>query len=212
MNILIYKLSIMVFLAACGQRNANVSLSQSAYQDTCDNPDANINCCFSNTPANLKSVMTIAAPIESGERLIVSGTIFKADSRTPYPDVVLYAYHTDAKGHYSKTGKEVGVQKWHGRLHGWCRTDSNGHYEIRSIRPARYPDNSMPAHIHIAVKEPKGKEPFYISDVVFKDDALVNERYLQSINAMVGGTGVVALNKSSDGTTWNGHRDIVLPK
>jgi protocatechuate 3,4-dioxygenase beta subunit len=184
MNILIYKLSIMAFLAACGQRNANESLSQSAYQDTCDNPDANINCCFINTPANLKSVMTIAAPIESGERLIVSGTIFKADGRTPYPDVVLYAYHTDA----------------------------NGHYEIRSIRPARYPDNSMPAHIHIAVKEPKGKEPFYISDVVFKDDALVNERYLQSINAMVGGTGVVALAKSSDGTTWNGHRDIVLPK
>jgi protocatechuate 3,4-dioxygenase beta subunit len=178
--------------------------------DTCDDPDAPIGCNFRDMPANLTHVMTIADKEETGDRLVVSGTIFKADGKTPYPNVVLYAYHTDSKGYYSKSGKETGAQKWHGRLHGWCKTDENGYYEIRSIRPARYPDNSMPAHIHIAVKEPKDKATYYISDIVFKDDSLVNKRYVNSIISMIGGNGIVALSKSTDGT-WVGRRDIVTP-
>ena len=214
-NRFIYTLIVLVFFASCEQVASHTRINQpliaQEVQDTCDEPDANINCFFINAPTNLNHVMIIAAKGEPGEKMVITGNIFKADGRTAYPGVVLYAYHTDNKGYYSKTGKETGVQKWHGRLHGWCKTDVNGNYEIHSIRPARYPNNSIPAHIHLAVREPMGKEPYFISDIVFKDDSLVNERYLKSIASMVGGTGIVNVTKSAEGT-WTGRRDIVLTK
>ncbi|RNI31331.1 dioxygenase family protein [Rufibacter latericius] len=176
--------------------------------NSCDNPDGAIECCFLNMPQKLTSTMTIAGPKEPGERLVIMGRIFKSDGKTPLANAIVYAYQTDNTGHYSKKGNETGVQKWHGRLHGWCKTDQTGAYEIHSIRPARYPDNSMPAHIHAAIK-PENGAPFYISDFVFKDDSLVNEKYLASIFTPVGGTGVVEVRKSPD-NTWTGKRDITL--
>ena len=107
--------------------------------DTCNNPDADINCCFVFMPSELTPVMSIAVQNEPGEKLLITGTIFKSDGVTPYPDVILYAYHTDNSGHYSRKGDENGFQKWHGHLHGWCKTGSNGKYEIQTLRPARYP-------------------------------------------------------------------------
>ena len=174
-------------------------------KDTCDNPDAPINCSFLNMPSSLTNTLTIAG--NEGEELVITGTVYHADGKTAYPGIIIYAYHTDSKGYYSKKGTETGVQKWHGRLHGWCKTDNNGNYKIKSIRPARYPDNTMPAHIHAAIKKENG-EMYWISDFVFKDDDLVNEKYLSGIVHMVGGTGVVNLKKNAN--TWTGTRDIVL--
>lgn len=212
LNLSAYVLCAMSFFSSCGQSTSQTQQEETATQniaDTCDNPDAHINCCFTNIPQNLSNIMSIADNGVPGERLIISGTIFKADGKTPYPNVILYAYHTDNAGLYSRRGNETGVQKWHGRLHGWCKTDSSGYYEIHSIRPARYPDNSMPAHIHAAIKTGSG-QMFYITDYVFKDDALVNENYLSLLNN-TGGTGVVDLAKTPE-NTWTGKRDIVLKR
>ena len=175
--------------------------------DTCDNPDAKINCCFVNMPSKLTNVMTIAGQNEPGDKLIITGTLFKSDGVTPYPNVILYAYHTDNSGYYSKKGNEKGFQKWHGHLHGWCKSDNDGKYELRTIRPARYPDNSMPAHIHAAFKSPGGQMD-YINDFVFKDDSLVNEKYLSSL-FNIGGTGVVDIQKTAK-NIWAGKRDLIL--
>ena len=208
------KLSIIVVLTltilSCGQTNSQRQDSQEKVQrqaDTCDNPDADISCSFVNMPTSLSGTMTIAGKNEPGEKLIISGTIYKADGKSPYPNITLYAYHTDSKGYYSKNGTETGAQKWHGRLHGWCKTDSNGQYRIHTIRPARYPDNSMPAHIHAAIKKDNGKM-YWITDYVFKDDNLVDEKYLSSLTN-VGGTGIVDIKKEAE-NIWAGKRDIVL--
>lgn len=108
MNSSLYILIVLELLVSCANvdKKKNVSLPKETVmqKDTCDNPDANISCCFISIPANPDSIMTIAAPGEAGEKLIISGTIYKADGRTPYPNVILYAYHTDSKGYYSKTG------------------------------------------------------------------------------------------------------------
>ena len=109
---------------------------------------------------------------------------------------------------YSKKGNETGIQKWHGRLHGWLKTDNKGYYEIRSIRPARYPGNAIMAHIHAAIKLDDGPA-FHINDFVFKDDVLVNEEYLSRLNN-IGGTGVVDVKK--EGNIWIGIRDITIEK
>ncbi len=202
---------LVLALISCGRTSSTRHYGPQTIinlKDTCDDPDADIRCCFLNMPAKLTSTMRIAQEEEAGEELIISGTFFRSDGRTPYPDVILYAYHTDSTGHYSKNGSETGVQKWHGRLHGWCKTDELGHYEILTIRPAPYPDRSMPAHIHVAIKTNTGQME-WITDLVFMDDPLVNGTYLSSLSN-VGGTGVVDI-KRSNGNIWTGKRDIVMP-
>ena len=208
-NMIFLGLLSLTFLS-CGQTTSQRQVNQNNNHlqiDSCNNPDADISCCFINMPSSLTSIMAITQRDEPGDKLIISGTIFKSDGKTPYPNVILYAYHTDSKGYYSKNGTETGVQKWHGRLHGWCRTDNNGYYEIRTIRPARYPDNSMPAHIHAAIQKDNG-QLLWITDYVFKDDSLVDEKYW-SLLTNVGGTGVVDINKISE-NIWAGKRDIIL--
>lgn len=203
----------LVLLCACTSPNRepdrpSTTIPTASVIDTCDNPDAPIACCFEHMPATPGSAMTIAGPNEPGELLVISGTIYKADSTTPYPRVLVYAYHTDAHGLYSKKGNERGFQKWHGYLHGWCCTDESGRYEIHTIRPAPYPTNTMPAHIHAVLREPDGRSK-YISDFVFADDTLVNARHLSGLEGLIGGTGVVDVTKGGDGV-WRGERDIVL--
>jgi transglutaminase/protease-like cytokinesis protein 3 len=67
----------------------------------------------------------------------------------------------------------------------------------------------MPAHIHAAIKKDNG-QMYWITDYVFRDDNLVNEKYLSSLSN-VGGTGVVEINKN-DENTLTGKRDMVLTK
>lgn len=183
-------------------------MGDAARKDPCDDPDAAVECCFAHMPLQLTHVMVIADSSEPGERLILRGTIYRADGKTPYPGVILYAYHTDHRGYYSKRGNERGIHKWHGHLHGWCRTDDRGAYEIRTIRPARYPSGRAPAHIHAAIQEPGGKEPYYITDFVFADDDLVDRDYLERLSG-VGGSGVVSLRSEAHGGL-HGSRDLVL--
>lgn len=210
MKVSIFGLLILT-LFSCGQTTPQLKDSQENVQhqpDTCDSPDAHISCSFVNIPTSLSSTMTIAGGNEPGEKLVISGTIYKADGKSPYPNIIVYAYHTDNKGYYSKSGTETGAQKWHGHLHGWCKTDSNGYYKLQTIRPARYPDNSMPAHIHAAIKKDNG-QMYWITDFVFKDDHLVNEKYLSTLRNLVGETGIVDIDKDTE-NTWTGVRDIIL--
>lgn len=200
---------VLAFLS-CGQTTLPSQVNRPnnhTQADPCDNPDADIHCCFVNMPSSLTSTMTIAPADEPGDKLVISGTIYKADGKTPYPNVILYAYHTDRKGYYSKKGTETGIQKWHGHLHGWCNTDRNGFYKIQTIRPARYPNNTIPAHIHAAIQTDKG-EVMWINDYVFKDDSLVDEKYVSSLTH-VGGSGIVEVHKTSE-NSWTGKRDIIL--
>lgn len=204
-------LIIITILFSCGKSSSQKSdlskTNSTSGLDSCNNPDGNINCCFAEMPVELTNIMKIAEDIEPGERIIISGRILKQDSITPYPNAVIYAYHTDNNGYYSKKGNETGIQKWHGHLHGWCKTDDKGYYEIHTIKPARYPENLFPAHIHSAIKLPDDSQPVFINDFVFSDDDLVNEKYLNGLKEE-GGTGVVELKKS-DGIL-KGTRDIIL--
>lgn len=214
---ILYFIILAMFLSSCGkseqkqiQNSTDNTISNSnKAKDTCDSPDANIDCSFRDMPSDLTNIMTISKPGEPGEKIIISGNIFHSDSTTPYSGVIMYAYHTDSMGYYSKKGDETGVRKWQGHLYGWCITDSNGYYEIHTVKPGRYPSNEYPAHIHPVIKIPGEGKPFYINDFVFKDDSLVDEKYISSLQ-YPGGTGVVELKKSADGILM-GQRKIILP-
>lgn len=179
-------------------------------RDTCDDPDANPRCCFAGMPGAPGYRVAVAPDGEPGKRMLISGRILKKDGKTPYAGVLMYVYHTNHEGIYAPKGGETGIRRWHGHLHGWLRTDEQGRYEIRSIRPAPYPRGKGPAHIHAVVWEPGGqKEPYYIDDFLFADDPNVKSADLEHARKNPGKSPVLTLRTNQEGIL-EGKRDIRL--
>ncbi|HQY19851.1 MAG TPA: hypothetical protein PLX80_03290 [Ignavibacteria bacterium] len=200
MKILI--LLIFIFSVSCGNKFQQIKeVKNIAGIDPCESPDADISCNFENVPDNPGYVMNISSKTEPGIKIFIEGQILKADGKTPYPEILIYAYQTDSTGLYSKSGNETGVQKLHGKLHGWCMTDINGKYKINTVRPGKYPTNDFPAHIHWAIREPDGKMQ-YLNDFVFSDDKHVNEEYISKPYYKTGDVGVLKLSKNNNGIMW----------
>lgn len=155
---------------------------------------------FEGQPSTLEWQAELAPSDERGEKMVLSGTV-RTMSGEPVTGVVVYAYQTDAQGHYpaGSTG--------HGRLRAWVRTDSRGRYRFSTIRPGSYPGRSVPQHIHLHVLEP-GHGTYYIDDVLFTDDPLLTPAQRRSLTRGRGGDGVVTPERS-DGV-WEVRRDIVL--
>jgi protocatechuate 3,4-dioxygenase beta subunit len=149
----------------------------------------------------LSAEARIAGPDEPGERLVITGTVYRKDGRTPAPGVVIYAYHTNAEGIYPTRGDETGNARRHGYLRGWVKTDGQGRYRFSTIRPGSYPSRMSAAHIHMTVREP-GREEVSIKETLFEGDPLLNEREREHGVA-------IKLARGQDGV-WTGVRDIVL--
>lgn len=158
---------------------------------------------------NLAYADTISGFFEDADKMIISGTVYAKDGTTPVPDVILYFYHTDDKGYYSKKGGESGWGLRHGYLRGWMKTNSAGEYKFYTMRPAPYPNATEPAHVHMIIKEP-GKSEYYIDDIVFEDDEYVDDDYRRRVGDL-GGSGIISLEKDAAGI-YSGKRDIILGK
>ena len=115
--------------------------------------------------------ITLVGPNEPGQALIVSGTFYQGDGKTPAPGVRLYVYHTDASGRYND-GKGGTREP---RIRGWLTTDARGRYHIRTIKPGSYPGSRNPAHIHAKATAPDGKEE-WIDEFLFDDDPFIGEK------------------------------------
>ena len=129
----------------------------------------------SSTPDGKESVelswKTVLIPAgEPGSPLVVSGRIFAADGETPVGGITLYVYHTDARGLYSEKDGRGGPPD--PRLKGPMKTDRDGRYEFRTIRPASYPGTRNPQHIHARVFG-AGYAERSIPEYWFDDDPLV---------------------------------------
>ena len=149
---------------------------------------------------------TLVANGEPGEPMEISGRILKADGKTVAPGVILYVYHTDAKGYYSPSPDQTHARR-HGHIRGWMKTDSRGRYKFRTVRPAHYPGSRIPEHIHPTIKEPD-KNEYYIDEYRFDDDPLLTESERTGSESR-GGSGIVSLKKDEQGV-WIGKRDIIL--
>jgi protocatechuate 3,4-dioxygenase beta subunit len=112
------------------------------------------------------SRLEIARPGAGEQALVVGGRVFQPDGKTPASGVVLYVYHTDASGVYAR---ERGAPP---RLRGWLRTDAEGRYEYRTIRPAPYPGGSEAAHVHTQLWG-DDVPPQWGTTLLFADDPLV---------------------------------------
>jgi len=164
-------------------------------------------------PDSLSWQTVIAPEDEPGERLVISGTVYKPDGTTPAEGIVVYVYHTNVEGIYPKRGDETGNGRRHGYLRGWMRTNENGRYRFHTIKPGAYPSRKDPAHIHMTISG-SGIPEYWIHSTWFAGDPLITERLkqerLSGLEHTGGSSNIIALHRDEKGV-WRGKRDIVLP-
>ncbi len=122
-------------------------------------------------PGNLSSEHTSPGWKKGNQKLILTGKVYESDGKTPASEVIIYYWHTDDNGLYSSDDQTPKDANEHGRLRGWIKSDKNGNYKIFTSRPAAYPNDEIPQHIHLAIKEPDINNAYY-ADLYFDDDPL----------------------------------------
>lgn len=186
-------LSLLFFLALfsfCNEKgNAGSASAQEVNTTTAEN---------FGIPQNIASTDTSAGWKQAGQKILITGIIYKSDARTPAPGVVLYYYHTNTEGKYlHKENEKRSLPpntegQTHGYIRGWVKTDSAGKYSIYTVRPGVYPTRDEPAHIHLTISEPGLEKSYYVDEVVFDDDKfLTTERRKKMENR--GGSGIVRM-------------------
>jgi protocatechuate 3,4-dioxygenase beta subunit len=144
-------------------------------------------------PADISWRAMLANENTEGESMVISGTVFRPDGKTPAPNTLIYLYHTDMYGIYGR-----GSEPKHGKFRGWMLSDPQGRYEFRSIRPASYPNTTISAHVHMTVTTADARED-WIDSILFEGDRFISHRERESAGKRGGFQPIVTLVKGADG-------------
>jgi protocatechuate 3,4-dioxygenase, beta subunit len=154
---------------------------------------------------NAAAKVTVATKSEPGERLIVTGKVTDAAGK-PVTGASVYIYHTDNKGYYSS---ETNDDNRNPRLRGYMRTDAQGRYEYETIKPAHYPNNRIPAHIHYVVNAEGYRERVF--EIVFTGDPYINDQIRADAAREESGFSIRPLERDKQGV-WHCTQDVRLKK
>lgn len=178
----------LLFISCNGQTNEK---SQNANNKIVGGGCDGCELMYVGMPKEISSVDTSPGWNEKGQKLIVTGMAFQLDGKTPAPNVIIYYWQTDNDGYYSPRPGMDEAAKRHGHIRGWVKTDANGKYTIKTIRPAPYPNDILPAHIHLSVKEPDVVNEYYTDEINFDDDKLLIPHFKKYPQENRGGSGVL---------------------
>jgi protocatechuate 3,4-dioxygenase beta subunit len=154
-----------------------------------------------NAPPDVSWRTALSSDADTGDRILINGTIYDPDGKTAAANTLIYLYHTDVYGIYGKSGEHR-----HGRYRGWMLTDDRGRYEFESILPASYPNSTIAKHIHMTVTTLEKKEES-VDSILFDGDRFLTARDREIKRG--GFDPVLKLVKGSDGVS-RGTRDIRL--
>lgn len=146
---------------------------------------------------------------KEGVKIMIEGTIYQIDGKTPANNIILYVYHTNQDGIYLPNENSKGWGKKHGYNRTWLKTDKDGYYSFYTLKPAPYPNRAEPAHIHYEILEPNGKY-YYIASCHFTGDNLLTENEITPNSPRGGHSGLLTFKKEGDLLVAT--RDIVLGK
>ena len=188
---MIYLIALLLGVTSFNCRsNAKISADAPVTADTLDVP----------------SHIVMVAKTEPGDFMVISGTIYLADGTTPAEGAVLSVWQTDANGYYIDGGGGAGEA--HPRLHGRMKTGVDGKYEFQTIKPAPYPNNTVPAHVHAHISAPSFPE--YAVIYYFDEDQFITQINRGELNSHRGGTpSIIKLTRNAKGVL-TGHRDFIL--
>jgi protocatechuate 3,4-dioxygenase beta subunit len=206
-NFYLFIFSFAISFCSCSQKSNHSNTNNKAAKNEiraggrCEDCSAIYDCPVAF--GQLNETDTLPDFNEPGPKIKISGTIYHADGKTPAPDIVLYIYHTDQQGLYTKKKSADGR---HGYIKGWVKTNEDGFYTFYTLVPASYPNSNNPRHIHPIIKE-KGISEYWIDEFVFDNDPLLGDKERMSSNK-VGGSGL--LNPELKDGILQATRNIIL--
>ncbi|WP_339720656.1 hypothetical protein [uncultured Paraglaciecola sp.] len=126
-------------------------------------------------PESVSVSSVIVSPNEPGIPLVVHGQIFKPDGQTFANSVLVHVYHRDHAG-FDFGANDRELSTW--RIQGWAKTDNQGKFEFKTIRPAADHLGREGGHFHFTVvSEEFGKQ--WMHKIHFLDDPKLSAREKQ---------------------------------
>ncbi|HYF30550.1 MAG TPA: hypothetical protein VD993_05490 [Chitinophagaceae bacterium] len=110
---------------------------------------------------------------EPGVQTVVKGKLMS--NNAPLRNTLVYVYQTDHRGWYADDRPHVETgqgDRGHARLFGYLKTNEQGEFELRTVRPASYPNSTLPQHIHFEAFADNGRS-LIITELLFDDDPML---------------------------------------
>jgi protocatechuate 3,4-dioxygenase, beta subunit len=149
--------------------------------------------------------LNIACRDEPGRPIIVAGRVYDEDGRTPLREALLYVYHTDDAGYYSKPRNDPRTA----RINSWVPVHGDGSYSFRTILPGHYVVDNPPArHIHVHLSAP-GVPDHWIDSFLFAGDPRLTQEQLTSNAGMGARSAIMTPVRRAGGVVYY-QRDIRL--
>ncbi len=190
------------FLVVAGSGMLTLAAKESKAEDPFDSLSANVlrnarhnGLCMIRhpTPSAIASHAQITAVDEPGRPLLVAGQVFAPDGQKAAPHVTVYAYNTDANGHYGENHTALPP-----RIYGWMKTDDAGRFSLRTILPGRYPGMQVPAHIHFTLWG-AGYPLQWVDDLRFEGDSYLTPAMRSESEQLADFCTIQPLSESADG-------------
>jgi len=90
------------------------------------------------------------------------------------------------------------------------RTNAEGRYEFRTIKPVSYPGRRIPAHIHAFVSGP-GYPEYWIDEYWFEDDPFITDEMRRKLSGEGAFFPIIKLTRGDD-MVLRGVRDIKIER